>query len=350
MAMKTHRDIARFGTAVIILLLAVLTPVDAHAQDLADVFARVSEAVVVVYTQTTDYAFVGEAVAVSVPGTGSGVVISATQIMTAAHVVQSANQVVVVFPNGDEIPAIVRASSESHDVALLDLTRPTTVTPATLGDSDAVRVGEEVFVIGAPLGEGHTLTVGHLSARRQRAGLLGTSSVEFMQTDAAINPGNSGGPLFNMQGEVIGIVSHILTMSGGSQGLGYAVASNTAEEVLLNEASWWSGLSGTPITGMLANLLNVPEPHAGLMVAAVAAGSFAEDLGVRPGIIPVTIGGQEFKLGGDIILSVQGRSLGPNLQNADVIREELLDLPRGSTLRVTVLRAGELLELSARTR
>ena len=141
-------------------------------------------------------------------------------VLTAAHVVQAANQVVVVFPNGEELQATVTGSSETHDVALLRLERAVTTPPAVLGNSNEMRIGEDVFVVGAPLGESHTLTVGHLSAHRKRAGLLGTSSVEFLQTDASINPGNSGGPMFNMDGEVVGIVSHILTQSGGSVGLG----------------------------------------------------------------------------------------------------------------------------------
>jgi S1-C subfamily serine protease len=200
---------------VLLAIALVAIPSASQAQDLVDVFARISDAVVVVYTETTEYQFTGQAVAVSVPGTGSGVLISPNQIMTAAHVVQAANQVVVVFPSGGEFQATVTASSETHDVALLRLERAVATTPAVLGDSDAMRIGEEVFVVGAPLGESHTLTVGHLSAHRERAGLLGTSTVEFLQTDASINPGNSGGPMFNMDGEVVGIVSHILTQSGG---------------------------------------------------------------------------------------------------------------------------------------
>jgi S1-C subfamily serine protease len=287
-------------------IAAAAIPSTAHAQALVDVFARVAPSVVVVYTETTEYQFTGQAVAVSVPGTGSGVLVSSNQVLTAAHVVQAANKVAVVFPDGDEHMATVIGSSETHDVALLQLDRPVNVTPAVLGDSNDMAVGEDVFVVGAPLGESHTLTVGHLSAHRRRAGLLGTSSVEFLQTDASINPGNSGGPMFNMDGEVVGIVSHILTQSGGSVGLGYAVASNTARDILLDQRAWWSGLSATPVAGPLAAVLNVPPPGAGLMVQAVAKGSFAESLSLQPAVIPVTIAGQEFKIGGDIILEIAG--------------------------------------------
>ena len=315
------------------------------AQELVDVFARVAPSVVVVYTESTEYEFTGRAVAVSVPGTGSGVLVSANQVLTAAHVVQAANQVAVVFPDGQELAATVVGSSETHDVALLRLERPVTVPPLTLGNSDQMRVGEEVFVVGAPLGESHTLTVGHLSAHRVRAGLLGTSSVDFLQTDASINPGNSGGPMFNMAGEVIGIVSHILTQSGGSIGLGYAVASNTARRVLLDQKTWWSGLSGTPVAGALAAILNVPPPGGGIMVQSVARNSFAESLTLEPAVLPVQIAGQEFKLGGDIIIAIQDIPLGARLENSEQIREALLALPPNSTVKVTVLRAGQVVDL-----
>jgi S1-C subfamily serine protease len=336
-----HRPLL-FATA---LLLVV--PLSAAAQSIAEIFTQVSDAVVVVYTETTEYQFTGQAMAVSVPGTGSGVLITPNQVLTAAHVVQAANRVVVVFPDGAEHPASVTGSSETHDVALLRLDRPVSVPPATLGDSDVVRIGEDVLVVGAPLGESHTLTVGHLSARRVRAGLLGTSSVEFLQTDASINPGNSGGPMFNMDGEVIGIVSHILTQSGGSVGLGYAVASNTARRVLLDQRAWWSGLSGTPVAGALAAILNVPPPGGGIMVQAIARDSFAERLALQPAVVPITIGGQEVKIGGDIIIEIQGIPLGGRLENDEQIREALLALPPNSIIRVKVLRAGEIVELVA---
>jgi serine protease Do len=335
--------------AVLGVALQAVTASTGSAQSIADVFERVSGAVVVVYTESTEYQFVGQAVAVSVPGTGSGVLVSPNQVLTAAHVVQAANRVVVVFPNGDEHPATVVGSSETHDVAMLRLDRAVSVTPATLGDSNQTRIGEDVFVVGAPLGESHTLTVGHLSARRERAGLLGTSRVEFLQTDASINPGNSGGPMFNMNGEVIGIVSHILTQSGGSVGLGYAVASNTARAILIDQRSWWSGLSGTPVAGPLAAILNVPPPGGGLMVHSIAKDSFAEQLALRPAVLPISIGGQEIKVGGDIILEVQGIPLGARLENGDRIRDTLLSLPPNSIVRVKVLRAGEIVELVAAT-
>ena len=334
--------------AVFTVLLGAATT-GAGAQVVADVFDRVAASVVVVFTESTEYEFAGNAVAVSVQGIGSGVLVAPNQVMTAAHVVQAANRVAVAFPNGEEQMATVSASSETHDVALLTLDRPVQVPPVRLGNSDSVRVGDQVMVVGAPLGESHTLTVGHVSARRRRAGLLGTSRVEFLQTDASINQGNSGGPMFNMAGEVVGIVSHILSGTGGSVGLGYAVSSNTAEDVLIRNRAWWTGVSGAPITGPLAQMLNVPAPGGGVMVQHVARGSFGERLGVIPASLPVAIGGREVKLGGDIIIEIHGIPLGAELENSDRIRQALIDLPPSSIVRVKVLRAGQVIELVATT-
>src|SRR2546428_13848763 len=212
---------------------------------------------------------------VSVGGLGSGVLISPDgKILTAAPVVQTADAIEVEFLTGEPLRAPVLSSEPSADVALLQLEKaPRGPFVAKIGDSDSVEIGAPVFVVGAPLGASHTLTVGYISARRKpNATLSGMSRAEFFQTDAAINQGNSGGPLFNMQGEVIGIVSYILSHSGGSEGLGFAVTSKVARQ-LLEQKSFWSGVSGYMLSGDLAQGFNVPPPGGGPPGAAVAAGS-----------------------------------------------------------------------------
>ncbi len=337
------------GRFLILTAALLLHPSFLSAQSVAQVFDRVREAVVVVHTSHTEFPLLSREMPVSVGGVGSGVLVSPTEVLTAAHVVQAADEIIVEFPSGEQIGATVVASRVTHDVALLRLGRPASVAPLPLGDSDEVSVGDRVFVVGAPLGESHTLTVGHVSARRNQRGLFpGASSVEFLQTDAAINPGNSGGPMFDMDGRVIGIVSHILTVSGGSMGLGYAVSANTAHQVLREGPSIWSGLDGTPLTGLLAELLNVPPPGGGLLVQRVAYGSIAEILGLRPSTIPIQIAGEELNIGGDIILSVQGIPVGAELEGTEAILEAVAALPPGATLTVEVLRGGRRVELMAR--
>lgn len=322
--------------------------VPVSGQSIAEVFRQVSPAVVVVQTAQTEYPKGTLVAPVRVGGLGSGVLISPTQVFTAAHVVQVADQVEVVFPSGERIAARVVSSRAMQDVALLELARPPAgASPARLGNSDSVEVGEEIFVVGAPFGVSHTLTVGHVSAKRTAPGMFGgLGTLDLLQTDAAINQGNSGGPMFNLRGEVIGIVSYIITQSGGFQGLGFAVTSNLARSVLLEEPTFWAGIESLPLTGLLGQLLNVPAATGGVLVQRVAQGSAASAAGVRPGTIPATIAGEELLLGGDIIIAVQGIPLGPEFENYARIRDAVAATPPGGTVRMTVLRGGERLELS----
>src|SRR5262249_48596347 len=158
----------------------------------------------------------------------------------AAHLVQSADKTLVEFANGEVVSAQVIGCSFSADVALLQLERSSVnYVAAKLGDSDSSDVGDEIFVVGAPYGISRTLTAGHVSGRRELNKGSTNLPVEFLQTDAAINTGNSGSPLFNMKGEVIGIVSNIMSRSGGSEGLAFASTSNTARRLLLDQKTFW---------------------------------------------------------------------------------------------------------------
>jgi S1-C subfamily serine protease len=169
---------------------------------------------------------------------------------------------------------------------------------------------------------------------------------EFFQTDAVINTGNSGGPMFSMGGEVVGIVSHNISKSGGSEGLGFVVTLNTARRLLLERRSFWSGLEGLLLTNELADVLNLPPKDSGFAVKTVAKDSPAERMGIRGSTRVVKIDGQEVPLGGDIILSVEGISM--LASNSAKLREFLAGLPAGGTFKLKILRRGEVLELTGR--
>lgn len=315
----------------------------AEAQTMRELFQRVSPSVVVI--RPLDPSLGPSDVAGPASGFGSGVVISNDgKVMTSAHLVQTTDRVGVQFHDGSTIPARVVASAPRADVALLQLEgQPTDVASAPLADSDLIAVGDEVFVIGAPYGLHHSFSAGHLSGRQAPHGAVGGVTVEYLQTDAAINAGNSGGPMFNMKGEVVGIVSHILSRSGGFEGLGFAVTSNVALQLLLSRPWFWSGVDFVPLSGEMARILNVPQP-AGLLIQRVAAGSPGATIGLQAGTLPMRIGSEEIVVGGDIVLEVAGRVITPQDTFIDELEAYLAGLPPGTEVPVKVLRAGQVIE------
>ena len=342
--------------ALILSLLAI--SVTTNAQQLRDAFRKVSQSVVIVRTKRVEIAPSADEPMSIVDGLGSGVLISNDgKVLTAAHVVQTADVAMVEFSTGQAISARVVGSDVQSDVALLQLKEmPKGVTPATLGDSDKVEVGDQIFAIGAPYGISQTLSVGHLSGRHRLNRTNQSTSVEFLQTDAAINTGNSGGPMFDMAGNVIGIVSSIMSHTGGSEGLAFATAANTATQLLLERKPFWSGIDGLVVTGAMAKALNLPQP-AGVLVQRIGDGSIGSQLGINPGSLRATIRGMDILLGGDVILSVNNiaiidptsaQSLG-NLtsdENYEKIYNSVAALKPGDPLVVTVFRDGKVLKLT----
>ncbi|TAJ09980.1 MAG: trypsin-like serine protease [Nitrospirae bacterium] len=321
---------------------------NADADTLRQMFKAVDGAVIVIQTNRKETVGGPEQKPTTLAGMGSGVLISADgKVMTAAHLVQTADEVTAHFQTGEVVKAKVVTSEPSADVALLQLERvPPHTEVARLGNSDEAQVGDQVFVVGAPLGLGHTLTVGHISARHKPKTMYGgLAQAEFFQTDAAINQGNSGGPMFNMAGEVIGIVSHIISKSGGFEGLGFVVTSSVARRVLLEKNPYWSGVEGFLLSGDLAKVFNLPQP-AGLLVQRIAARSPAAEIGLRPGSMQAVIEGQSILVGGDIVLEVQGVPIVGDGSSTTVIRDRLANLKSGDVTKVTVLREGEKKELT----
>jgi len=165
---------------------------------------------------------------------GSGVIVSADGlIITASHVVHTADRIVVELADGQTIMAQVVSSSPASDLALIQLdARPQNPVVAKLGDSDQVEIGQQALVIGAPLGVQHSLSVGFISGRQASPAISNGEQLELIQTDAAINPGNSGGPLVNLRGEIVGINTAIVSRSGGYNGIGFAIPTSRARPVL----------------------------------------------------------------------------------------------------------------------
>jgi S1-C subfamily serine protease len=318
-------------------------------ESLSDVFQRVLPSVVVILTEERKPSRERPGEEEVENSIGTGFLISNDGlIMTASHVIEVVDRIIVRFQNGWEEEASVVAASTRADVALIRIENvPQNLQVAEMGDSDQVQIGDRVFVVGSPYGIEFTLTAGHISGRRTESMYSSrVTPIVQLQTDAAINQGNSGGPMFNMAGQVVGVVSHILTKSGGFEGLGFAVSINTAQEILLNKTAFWSGVEFYPIAGPLAVALNIPQ-GSGLLVQRVAQNAPAQRLGIRPGEIPVKIGDDEFFLGGDVVIAINGLIVDPgNVEQMVKIRQSVNQVETGGRIKIKVIRGGETVTLS----
>jgi len=227
---------------------------------------------------------------------GSGVVIRPDgYVVTNYHVIKGAQTIMVALGEDTELPATVRGSDPASDLAVVKV-EATGLTAARWGNSDALRVGEWVIAIGSPNGLRYSVTAGIVSAKGRRD--VGIATFEdFIQTDATINPGNSGGALINLQGEVIGIPTAIMSKSGGYEGVGFAIPSNVAEEVtraLIEQGRYprgWVGIITTPVSRRRAQFAGTAEGE-GLLVDRLYRDSPADQAGLRPGDIVTRCNGQ----------------------------------------------------------
>ena len=334
-------------SALVIATASVCLPGPAGAQSIGDVFRKVNPAVVVIRAKGQDVE--GSGGLTPFTEIGSGVLVSADgKVMTAAHVVHSMNEINVEFLGGVTVLARVVSSEPAADLSLLQLTSvPKGVKPALLADSDTVRVGDQILIVGAPYGLSHSMSAGWISAKWPANSVYRSMPLaEFLQTDATINTGNSGGPMFNMAGEVIGIVSHNISKSGGSEGLGFVVSMKTARLLLLERRSFWTGLEGQIVSGELAAIFNIPQAS-GYLVKTVAKGSPGWDMGLMGGDKIAVIAGEQVAVGGDIILSVEGVPVG-QADDHDRIRDILTKKSPGAPFRVKILRSGKIIELTGK--
>ena len=329
--------------SVLVLALLILAPTLAAAETLGEAYRRVNPSVVVIRAKGSEVTEEGVSRFREI---GSGVLISADgKVATAAHVVHTMEEVAVEFLGEDPAPARVIASEPRADISILQVSVvPRDAVVAKLTDSDPVRVGDTIFIIGAPYGLAHSLSAGIISARWEPDTVAHDFPLaEFFQTDAVINTGNSGGPMFTRAGELIGIVSHNITKSGGSEGLGFVVTSNTVRKLLLEQNRRWYGLDLMLVTGGMAEALKVPQPG-GFLVKQVVKDSLAGQIGLRGGNRVGIVEGQHLVVGGDIILAVQDMTVASNEDMAKVPKT-LEKIKPGDELRVKILRDEKVEEL-----
>ncbi|MCD4709800.1 MAG: trypsin-like peptidase domain-containing protein [Bacteroidales bacterium] len=330
------------------VLLTVLTLMacKAQTQELADLFEKNKHSVVTIYVNESLSTGTGDPrTFTSSMGLGSGVLVRDDIVLTAAHVVGNAEQIMVQFYDGESIEAKTTRISRIADVALITLSRPPAhAQVAVIGNSDEVRIGDEVFVVGAPLGLPYSLSRGVISGKHAEHNLSNDGKImEFFQTDAAINTGNSGGPMFNYNGEVIGIVSSIMTRSGGFEGIGFAATSNVSRALLTERGSKFFGIEAMVLSYEMARILNVPQ-ESGWLVQHVVKESPAGMMGIKGGFRIVTLEEEDILLGGDIILQVDDILI-TGEESVLIVWDYLNSVQSTITHQIRVLRAGEIIEL-----
>ena len=266
-------------------------------------------------------------------GLGSGVIVSADgYILTNFHVIDGAEQIEIALKDRRTADAKVIGSDAPSDLAVLKIDEAN-LSPLALADSDKVQIGDLVLAVGNPLGIGQTVTMGIISAKGRSTGLSNGSFEDFLQTDAPINQGNSGGALVNSDGALIGINSQILSPSGGSIGIGFAIPSNMAREVfdqLVKNGSVRRGHLGIGVqlvTEDIARSIGLQNVR-GVIVSQVDAGGAAERAGLKRA---------------DVILALNGNAV----TDPNTFRNNIASTPPGSTVTLRILRNGNEQELKA---
>jgi S1-C subfamily serine protease len=328
---------------LMIVVITVLMRPDATAKagcdtSLPTLYQQVSPSVVYISAVSIASGHPGERVGTVV---GSGVLIEREGlILTNSHVVFGHRAIAVTLDNGYTTPAKLLGADPILDVAVLRIPGPDASLPkATLGDSDALQVGEEVIAIGNPMGLEQTLTRGVISGMDRLLSEFPLSvTLPFIQTDAAINPGNSGGPLVNRCGEVVGLTSALLA---DAKNIGFAIPINVVKQVLPQLVQQgrvirpWLGVSGKVIGKEVQDLLKLPLVD-GFLVETIEPGSPAAKAGLHEGELLIAIAGEEFLFGGDIIMAANGKELDDTEKFAQFMRT----LKVGDTVRLTLYHDG----------
>lgn len=323
---------------------------NAAIANLPDLVDRVKPSVVTINTVVTNRTGQRQG-----QGLGTGIVVDKQgHILTNYHVVDGANQVSVKFADGTMVGGRVIGSDPGNDLAIVRVDVPASLLqPARFADSDGVRVGEPVFAIGNPFSLEFTVTSGIVSGlnRQSEGGITGRPVRGVIQTDAAVNPGNSGGPLFDADGNVIGVNASIENPTGQRVfvGIGFAIASNTAQRFIPDM------IAGRPIThpqlgvaGVTLNAVNAREAgvqtEKGVYVTAVNPGGAAERAGLRAAAAASASG--VLPPGGDIVIAIDGKPMTSIEQLAKVVDGYKV----GDTVKLTVIRGGNQIEIAATLR
>lgn len=286
--------------------------------------------------------------AVPQEGQGSGFIIDKEgHILTNYHVVQDRRaKLEVTLSNRKKYPAQVVGLDPSHDLAVIQIKAPN-LTPAVLGDSRGVAVGQKVYAIGNPFGLSGTMTNGIISSVRQISEPGGARIDDAIQTDAAINPGNSGGPLLNSRAEVIGINTMIATGgSNQSAGIGFAIPINSAKAVINDLVTYGRvrrptlGIRGLPISPELAEQMGLASDF-GVLIVQVIRGSAAENAGLRGGSERAYLGNTPIMIGGDLIVAIDGE----NISDLQDLAHAMNNHKAGDTVNVTIYRGKKKLNV-----
>jgi S1-C subfamily serine protease len=280
-------------------------------------------------------------------GQGSGFVIDKEgHVLTNYHVIADARQVEVTMHNRKKYKATVIGTDPAHDLAIIQINAPN-LTPAVLGDSRNLQVGQKVYAIGNPFGLAGTMTRGIVSSIRPVREPNGATIDEAIQTDAAINPGNSGGPLMNWHGEVIGINTMILSSVGQNAGIGFAIPINAAKAVLNDLVTLGRvrrpalGVQTIPIGPELADQIGLPVDF-GLLIIKVSPGGAAEHAGLRGGSERAYLGNIPILLGGDLIVGIND----DKIEDQQDLAQAMNAHRAGDTVKVTVYRGKQKLEMN----
>ena len=245
---------------------------------------------------------------------GSGFIIDTSGIVvTNNHVIADADEISIIMNDGDKFKAEIVGIDKKTDLAVLKFKPTKPLTAVKFGDSDKLRLGEWVIAIGNPFSLGGTVTAGIVSARNRD--ISPGPYDNYIQTDAAINRGNSGGPLFNLDGEVIGVNTLIISPTGGSIGIGFAVPSKTVASVVEALRQYgelrrgWLGVRIQPVTDEIADSLNI-KPARGALIAGVDDKGPAKPAGIEPGDVVVKFDGKDIKEPRDLSRVVADTSVG----------------------------------------